>query len=321
MIVKKREMPVIIQMLEALLRRLPKNHPKREKIIDDLMKRMAGYNGEKRLDYYLSFLDEKEFKIFQDLRLASGKYYFQIDTILITTKFALILECKNWAGTIYFDQTFHQVLRTNNEKEEGFQDPLSQAEHQCRQLKGWLNAHGFPPVPIEYAVVISHSSTIIKTSPGQSQIFNKVCHAHRLLNKIDSLEKFYQADYLNVKEIGKISRTFLKKHVPLEINILKKYDIEPTEILSGVPCPKCSDLPMIYEWGKWHCSSCKISSATAHIQAVHDYFLLIKPKITNSDFRSFLQISSIHSAARLLSSMKLPYTGNKRYRVYEKPQV
>ncbi|KON88317.1 hypothetical protein AF332_16925 [Sporosarcina globispora] len=316
MIEKERGIPDYISKLEALIRRIPDTEPGREKAISELRKRRAGYKGEQKLDYYLSFLDEKEYKIFHGLRLLNGKYYFQIDTLVLTKKYAIIIEVKNWNGTIIFEPDFHQLIRILNDKEEAFHDPLSQAEHQQRQFKKWLRTNGYPDLPIEYAVVISSPSTIIK-SPYK-QISDKVLHAHRLISKISSVEKTNPVERLNEKEVKKISKTLLKKHVPHKADILKLFNINHQTLLTGVHCPKCSALPMIFHWGKWHCSSCKAISTTAHHQALQDYFHLIKPRITSKEFREFTHVSSLNAATRLLSNMGIPFEGERSKRIYHK---
>jgi hypothetical protein len=318
LIIKSLKVPEINLQLEALLRRTPEQHPAREKMTSDYKMRSAGFKGEERIFYYLSFLDPKKYWIFHNLRLSSGTHFFQIDALLITANFALILEVKNWTGTLVFEPHFHQLLRIYNEREEGFPDPISQAQHQKIQFKSWLDINGFPELPVEFLVVISHPSTIIKTGTDPLRISNKVLHSHHLLSKINELENKYTIEKIHPKEMRRLSRILMKKHTPSLSEILKHYNILPEEIFSGVHCPVCTGLPMIFHWGKWHCPSCKISSDTAHERAVQDYFFLIKPAITNSEFRSFTHISSPYSASRMLSSMNLSFKRNKRHRIYEK---
>ncbi|WP_309043006.1 nuclease-related domain-containing protein [Cytobacillus oceanisediminis] len=307
----------MILKLEALIKRMPEMEQRREKVKSELNKRNAGYKGEQKLDYYLSFLDEKEYRIFHGLRLMNGKHYFQIDTLLVTRKMAFILEIKNWNGTIIFDPEFHQLIRVQNDKQEAFHDPISQAEHQSLQLRKWLKEHGFTCIPIEYAVIISSPSTIIKSPTNQ--ISNQVFHAHRLINKITSIENTHNAERLTEKELKKLSKTLLKKHVSQEIDILEYFNIKSDTILTGVYCPKCSALPMIFHWGKWRCPACRTSSAIAHHQAVNDYFLLCNPIITNTEFRRFTHITSVYTASKLLAQMDLEQGGEKKNRVYKKP--
>lgn len=103
MIVKKRKVPLAIRKLRALTYRLPPNHPKLPLIMNDLKKREAGYKGECSIDFPLSFLEPKSYFIFHDLRLQDQSRFFQLDTLLISKKFALIIEVKNMAGSLYFD--------------------------------------------------------------------------------------------------------------------------------------------------------------------------------------------------------------------------
>ena len=61
---------------------------------------MAGYYGEKSLDYHLSSLNQEKFDIYPGLRLSIRSQYFQIDSLVITTRFLLIIEIKNLKGEL-----------------------------------------------------------------------------------------------------------------------------------------------------------------------------------------------------------------------------
>ncbi|WP_264196046.1 nuclease-related domain-containing protein [Metabacillus niabensis] len=86
MILKEREITRIILQLEGLLFRLPHQHSKLSLITEEVNKRRAGFKGEKAIDYSLSFLDEKDYYIFHDLRLKTKKHFFQLDTLILTKK-------------------------------------------------------------------------------------------------------------------------------------------------------------------------------------------------------------------------------------------
>ncbi|MFC5363621.1 nuclease-related domain-containing protein [Peribacillus frigoritolerans] len=98
LIVKKRKVPLAVRKLRALACRLPSNHPKVPLIMNDLKKMEAGYKGECSIDFPLSFLEPKSYFIFHDLRLQDQSRFFQLDTLLISKKYALIIEVKNIAG-------------------------------------------------------------------------------------------------------------------------------------------------------------------------------------------------------------------------------
>ncbi|WP_317777409.1 nuclease-related domain-containing protein [Peribacillus sp. CSMR9] len=50
-----------------------------------------------------------------------------------------MIEVKNMAGEIYYDNTFNQHIRTNPDgKTEAFDDPILQVNRQRQQLVEWL---------------------------------------------------------------------------------------------------------------------------------------------------------------------------------------
>lgn len=185
MIVKERSYPKKALLDEILMIMLPKNHPKLPAIEADFRREMAGFKGEQALDYYLSFLPEDENYILQHVRLKFEKWTFQIDFLLLTTKFAIIIEAKNFAGCLHFDSKFSQVIQIYNEEEKVYDDPIEQAKRQRRLLIKWLEKYFPKYLPIEYLVVMSNQHAILKTN--SDEIPKKVCKPYKLLNKIEEI--------------------------------------------------------------------------------------------------------------------------------------
>lgn len=319
MIVKELEIPITIQKLEALLRRIPEQHHKRAEIEKDLARRRAGFRGEESLDYYLNELEDESYSIFHDIRLPLNNHHFQIDILLLSNHFALIIEVKNISGTLHFDHTFNQLIRTNAKgKEEGFLDPFSQVDQQSRQLQKWFQQQKLPIIPVETLIVIANPSTIIKASTGHFTQYQKLCHSVKLVQKIKWFENKYinNNEAISAKGRKKLDKTLLKTNTPLNIDILKRFNISHADIITGVACSACSYNPVQHIHGKWHCPQCKFISKTNHIQALQEYFLLIHPSITNQQFRNFTQITSRFIANRILTAMPLQQTGSYRGRVY-----
>lgn len=229
MIIKERKIPLRIEINKALLRRLPTNHPKRSKVEADLAKRQAGYNGELSLDYHLSFLPNEQFLIMHDLRLTNGTYPFQIDTLILSPYIFIILEVKNISGTIFFDKNFQQMLRTINGVEEGFQDPLIQAKRQKLQLTDWLKNRNITDIPIEYLIVVSNPSTVLKTNFNHGSVLDRVCHAAHLIDKIEKYTTLYKIEKLCQKSLRKLTRILLKSHSEEPLNL---YDIPQKDLLT-----------------------------------------------------------------------------------------
>lgn len=306
--------PLLLEKMEALYRRLPISHQKYLQVEEKLKNLKAGYNGEKTLRYFLSLIPEKKYHIFHDLRLPIGKSYFQIDALLLTPQFIYILECKNFFGTVIFEK--NQLIQITNEKKKIYQNPLSQAHRLKVLLQYFFEKFQIPKIPIEHLFVISNSSTEINISAGYSEAEKRVCKAEHLLVKLPEAEKSYNKDIFDLKTMAKVKRLFLTKHTPKDENVLEMFQIDKRDLLRGVNCPTCSHIPMNYSRKVWSCPICKCVSSDAFIQGVNDYFLLMKPTITNLELRTFLQLPSPHSSAYIISLLKLPSQGKNKGRIY-----
>ncbi|MFP5108715.1 nuclease-related domain-containing protein [Neobacillus sp. C211] len=282
---------------------------------------MAGYQGEKSVGFHLSMLPDAKYLIFHGLRLLYRQYYFQIDFLLLCSAFAMDLEVKNMTGEISFEKNFNQTTCKKNGTEERMKNPVLQAKLQARKLKNWLREHNCTEVPIHYFFVNSNDRTIIRTESRNDQMIQHICNSEDLLEKIDQIAKYNNTDKLDKKELKKIKRLLLTNHTPDNPDILKAFNLSQKDIPSGVQCPECSTIPMVYKKGKWCCPKCATLSKTAHIQAIKDYFLLIKPSITNAELCQFLHIDSLNIGYKILKSLNLPYTGKFKNRVYHQPPI
>ncbi|AND42116.1 nuclease-related domain-containing protein [Cytobacillus oceanisediminis] len=195
-------------------------------------------------------------------------------------------------------------------------DPLIQAKRQQKELGKWLADHKIH-TPIEYLVVISNPSTVIKTSSYHKLAIEKVLHASHLRERIDKLKENYPAETLTDREIRKLSRAITKKNIPANYNVLKYYDIDIKEIITGIQCPECSRFSMKRMLGTWKCSNCHTADKEAHIRTLHDYLLSISSSITNQQFREFTHLSSSNIAKKLLTALKLPFSSSYKDRTYQ----
>lgn len=317
MIAKYRGCPIKIQQLEALLRRLPEQHPKGELISAELAKSLAGLRGEESLDYYLSFLPEQEFLIFQDLRLKNDPHFFQMDFLLLSASFLLIIEVKNMSGTLFFDPLFHQMILTSNGVEEAFPDPVLQVQNQKHHLNQWLQFNKLPTVPIETLVVMSNPKTVLKTHSNMQEYVKTVIRSPCLQTAIMNLCKQHQKEIYTPKHLRKLRTLLLKKHTINETNILERFGLFENELLTGAHFPDCLKLKMQRRGRKWHCPHCLFQSKNAYLSSLADYSLLIHKNITNRKLRAFLHIHSPSTAAKILQSTQFPFTGHTKKREYQ----
>ncbi|MCH1625804.1 nuclease-related domain-containing protein [Fredinandcohnia quinoae] len=317
MIKKELEPSLRLKKLHVLQRRLSKNHPKFQEIESELGKRMAGYKGEKSLQYYLSFLDEKRYHIFHGLRIkdpANGQF-FEMDVLVISPTHFLILESKNLRGELHFDHIFDQLIQTNENKKISYTSPLAQINRQQFQLKRLLMHNNYPIPPLQTLLVITNSSAILSTTQGHPHI-QKITHSVNLLQKFNKYERQFKNGDLTGKQIQKLTNQLLKMNTPFDEDILMKFGINEDDLLKGVFCPICNTLPMKRTQRKWDCTDCGYSSRTAHIDSLTDYILLFGTTITNRKLRDFLLLPSCSAAQRILNSVSIDFDGNTKGRVY-----
>ncbi|WP_188454903.1 nuclease-related domain-containing protein [Virgibacillus oceani] len=318
MLLKDREIPIEIFILEAILRRLPYNHLKRPKVEEDLRKRYAGYYGEQSIDYHLSFLEDNKYMFLHNLRLPwKDDTYFQIDSLILSPSYIILLEVKNMTGTLFFDEPAKQLIRTKTDgTQECFSYPITQSNRHVLQLNSWLRQHKFPNIPIISYVVISNSSAIINTNSNDPNFYEKVTHAVNLPEKIHPLIDLYPNKILTVKKLNKIAEQLVSEHTPSKPAMLERYGIKSEELQKGLFCEDCKKLSLKRNRGSWKCTSCNSVSKDAHLRGLADYFLLIDNTITNQQFRSYFHIESRSVAAKLLQKSNLPTSGSYKDKTY-----
>lgn len=261
-------------------------------------------------------LPETDSIILHNPRLPSYDDHFEIDSLLLSPRYFLLMEAKNWYGTLYFDAE-KQVIRVGDDgREEGLPNPILQVKLQQHRFRKWLHSHDSPPIPILYFVVISFPSTIVKPLYSHTPIPHEVTNSRNLLFNIQELNRMYSELVVNHKTLEQVSDSIVSDHTPRLVNVLQKFSIDKSELLTGIPCPTCAAFPMIKQHSKWLCSNCQYTVKDAHLSALYDYKLLISDHISNGEARSFLHIDSPYAAKRLLQKGEFPAIGDKKTRKY-----
>lgn len=322
MIIKYRKKSLKLRTLEALLARIHPHHPKKSQIEHDLAKEIAGYRGEEAINYHLTFLPTEKYYILHDLRLKDSlNRYFQLDSLLITSEFLMILEVKNISGKLHIKREPNQLVRTINQKTEYYQDPILQVNRQTIQLKNWLQLYHFPQIPILSLVIFTSSTAIIEIEADYLEAREKVIHTEAIPWKVEEAGLNYKQVKLRQKEINKLSSLLVKVDEPLDTISLETYNLNVGDLIKGVRCPNCLKTPMLRKRGKWHCPSCTTNSKNAHVTALEEYALLINPTLTNKEIRSFLQLASRSVSSKLLKRMNLPSSGQNKSCKYNMKKI
>ncbi|MCM3720063.1 nuclease-related domain-containing protein [Fictibacillus phosphorivorans] len=311
----ERKVPIIIPKLNFLLKRLPLHQLKRKEVEDYLARQMAGFRGEQSMNYFYRYLPQDQIEFLHNIRIIHQDYYFQMDTLIITPHFILILEIKNIAGHLYFDNLFSQVIRIHDGKKESFDDPIQQVERQAFHLSEVLKNKKVPFIPIETLVVVTNPKTLVESAPGHTDAIHRVIKSPDLKKRFDLLTNKHTKEVLSKMEIKKMKRLLNKLHTPYDPDVCSLFQIDKSELMKGVFCPSC-ELILNRTKRSWYCTNCDQHFKKAHIQAIKDYAVLISDHITNKDFKEFLNLPSSSISYHLLRALNLPYTGSTKDRTY-----
>lgn len=312
MIINWRTPPIEIIKLEAAIPRLPTGLTKR--LVKELVNSRKGYNGEKKVDRFTALL-KNDFTILHDVFLYNNGSSFQIDTLIIGPHAIFVIEIKDLSGTLLFNFITNQFIRIYNNKEESFRNPIIQATTNKLQLTEWLSNHNIIDIPIYSLVAIADPRTIIKVVPEDHKLSDTVMHGEYIPHQVMKIDAQLEGNARHSHQ--KIGKIILQGCETFDFDLKKEYGISPASILRGVQCPSCKTLGMNRKHSRWNCSHCGHTSRDAHVQALYDYFLLIKPWITNEQCRQFLMLESRSVATRILSASGLQY--HKKLKRWLKP--
>ncbi|MCM3763949.1 nuclease-related domain-containing protein [Neobacillus niacini] len=182
---KARALPLIILILAALLRRLPKSHPRYSLIEEEHCRRIAGHHGEESLDYYLRSLPHQNYFILHDLNLPDGEFICQIDTMIITPGCIYLIGVKHMAGELEFDTTLEQFLQTKDGQTKGYRCPVAQEQRHKAYVQELLAANHFPNVPIDFLITLTNPYCTFKVT-GQNAHKVRPHVANRIFSSNDS---------------------------------------------------------------------------------------------------------------------------------------
>lgn len=145
----------------------------KQKIFADYKKKLAGYFGEKEVHYYLQSLNKDQYHIIHNIRLNVSNQYFQIDFLILTTSYFVILEVKNFIGKVTFNDFNQMILTKHDQTQESIQNPITQSERQVLHLQNWLLQNSFPYIPIYSYVVFSSPTTLLINNSGNQDVSKK----------------------------------------------------------------------------------------------------------------------------------------------------
>ncbi|TQR19641.1 nuclease-related domain-containing protein [Psychrobacillus vulpis] len=307
MLVKSRSNEFSLIGLQLLDKRLPQMHEMKELIHSKMHMAKAGIYGEVLVEsVFRKYSFPFEHVVLHDVSLNSYGN-FQIDTLFLTQYFAVILESKNIAGKLSFQQNPPLLMRENDEgKVEMFESPETQIERNIYLLGEWLRIGGVN-IPIYGAIVLTNSKILIEDPPKKYPAILPQTNPVFLRNM--PREKVY----LEVYALHGLAKRIAVSHQHyFPYPMCSRWGILPKDLLTGVHCEKCESFGMVKQKGGWSCPRCGHLDKLAHEKTIKEWFVLIGETINNRQCRYFLQLDSYHVASRLLNSMNLERSGKSK---------
>ncbi|WP_111438926.1 NERD domain-containing protein [Psychrobacillus insolitus] len=309
-----RKIPESYYNLIRLKHRLPISHKKYNDIVDEINITKAGYHGETRTDYFIQEVEfPQDVHIIPDFHIKlHNNRYIQIDTLIITKSYILIVEVKNIKGTIIFKDYPRQIVRVLNEKTRSFKCPVVQLERNLDGIEKWLTNNNWN-LPIYTALVFASETTIVENAPTDQKIFfakDFPLYIQKLnnLNPALSQKQFQQL----TKELIQTNNNFI------EMPLCRKYNIDTNELKSGVLCKSCGDKLFRINQRKWTCQSCGQEDTNPIANNLEDFFVLMKNEITMVECLRLLELESRFTLNYTFQKMQLIKTGKGKSTIYRK---
>lgn len=182
-----------------------------------------------------------------------AKRIIQIDYLIVTQKYILLIEVKNIAGHVKFNLTPSQMIRTlPNKMPQAFDCPFTQLN---RNLDGFQKSFKTIQLPIYTCVVWANSSTTFELSFQPPHPFLTRKELPLFIQQLEKLPNFLsQEDYSKLKDEILVSTKEFK-----EKSYCSRYQIDEKDLLKGLYCPDCRT-PLQKSMRTWICITCKIQA-------------------------------------------------------------
>lgn len=315
LLIEERKKPHKLVVLEVILRRLKKTTPRYSYFQEEHRKMSAGFAGERYVDRVWKEIDlPSPFQLIHDYCFVNDAgFTHQVDTIFITPHFLCLLEIKNIAGRLDFDDERRQCIRTMADgRIESMLYPVDQLLRHERYFQRVLKQLQLE-LPIVKIILIAQSSTIIGRTSEICPIMHSVGLPHFLTQQ---WQRFGQRA-ISITDFNRLCEY---------LNAMRQdkrwvQEINCDELRTGVLCRSCSyKRKMFYVKGSWFCHSCGIENNEAFYEALQDYRLLKGSYLTNAILCEEFGVPSKHIAYRILRALGFEKVSNCRHSRYKIPE-
>lgn len=312
MFLKERTAPDLLDTLPRLMQRLPKGHPGWEDVFSDHYKIRAGFGGEKHVDRLLRRMRGHEAGfVIADLQLRER--FCQMDTVLLMPYGAVVLEVKNYSGTLSFDEdSLHMTQKTRDGKFFGFNSPVTQAWNAREELLRLFEELAVS-LPVYAAVVLPYSSTLIERAPKEIPVI----YGYSLNRFLSNLPRTGRP--MPPEELARVGQFLIDCHTPFpKTDYSHVYKYEVKDLKKGVLCGSCGSCCVRQSQRTYFCVPCQSAVLEGYARAMDDWFEFVAPEITNRQCREFLGLKDKYAARYLLQKLGFASRGASVQRIYWK---
>lgn len=309
---KERSIPIEIEGIQELLRRLPSVEQKtKEYLTTQLIYMEAGYRGEVKIDQKIATLPIPALHEYIPNFTTRNKFgsHFQLDSVLVTNRYVLYLEIKNIRGSIEFISNPQQLKRTFDGKIDYMACPLQQTKRNHQELAFLVKNHN-PQLPVYAAIVFANpSATIISQQNEVNILYRRQLDLY--IEKLNGLPEI-----LDKQQFQKLIKKF--KGVTANFHpeaLTVRYNIDPKTLIPGIFCSTCSEL-MISGNPVYTCTTCHTPDTHTLRRTVRALFTILGPHQQVRNFRHHMALSSNGPIIRTLKILKVERKGTTHNSIY-----
>lgn len=299
--------------MEIFLARLPRLHPQKDYIESQLNNIKTGDRGENKV---LRALEEVQFEdesllIRNFVVQIHPKRVIQIDYLLVTRKYILIIEVKNIAGHIEFISIPPQIIRTMSDKPpQAFDCPFTQLD---RNLDGFQKLLLTIQLPVYSCLVWANTFTTFKLPFEPSHSFLSL---KRIPLFIQQLE--ISPPSLSVAQFQALKKALISKTTRFqEQSFCKRYQVDEKDLLVGLYCPQCHSLLKKFV-RTWICKGCNTKAQNLIEANILSQFYIRGPELTIAQIHKELPLLGTKKIREVLISSGYTPSGKTNARIYKK---
>ncbi|OZS77852.1 hypothetical protein CF394_08850 [Tetzosporium hominis] len=272
--------------------------------------RKAGERGENEV---LPYLQESYYKqpvsILHNYHSRKAhSFSIQIDYLILTNRYILLLEVKNIKGHITFRQNPAQLIRMIDGEMQALDCPFTQMDRNLLHFKQLL---GKSKLPIFTAIVWANRSAVIEDVAFPTT--HPVLSLKQLPTFLHELSK-HPVQQVNVKSLQKRLQSLA---TPFYLfSLCSRYEIVPTELIKGMQCPTCFGLLLLNQ-KSWNCTECKLTTTSALEANILNVFDLLGDQLSMRDFHQVLPDLQARNLKKLIASGAISILFEKKNRLYK----